>query len=74
MSDDGLDHRAARQLVGPGADRCGVCFDDAARALAVDDAHDDGARPRGGELRDDRHPEPTDVKCHRNKEAVLLLR
>ena len=44
MCDDGLDHRAARQPVGPGADGCGVRFDDAARALAVDDAHHDGAR------------------------------
>ena len=32
---------------GPGADGGGVGFDDAARPLAVDDAHHDGARLRG---------------------------
>ena len=58
---------------GPGPIGRGVGFDDAARALAVDDAHHDGARPRGGELRDDRHPEPADVESHRHQEAVLLL-
>ncbi len=63
----------ARQAVGAGADGGGVGFDDAARPFAVDDAHDDGARLRAGELGDDRDPEPADVKRHRHQEAVLLL-
>ena len=70
---DGLDHRGARQPVGAWAEGSGVGFDDAARALAVDDAHHDGARLRAGELGDDRHAEPADVERHRHQEAVLLL-
>ena len=58
---------------GPGSDGRGVGFDDAARALAVDDAHHDGARLGAGELGDDRHPEPADVERHRHQEAVRLL-
>ena len=58
----------------PRAEGGRVGFDDAARALAVDDAHHDGARLRAGEFGDDRNPEPADAERHRRPGTGLTRR
>ncbi len=53
--------------------RSGMRFDDAARALPVEDAHDDRAGLGAGELRDHRDTEATDPKRHGDQESVGLF-
>ena len=57
----------------PGPTWGGVCFDDAALTLAVDDAHDDRPRAGSGELGDHRDAESADLESHGDEEAVELL-
>ena len=51
----------------------GVCLDDTALTLAVDDAHDDRPRAGSGELGDHRDAESADLERHGDQEAVELL-
>ena len=73
VRDDGLRHRRAGQPVATGTHWGGVCLDDTALTLAVDNAHDDRPRAGSGELGDNRDAESADLESHGNEEAVELL-
>ena len=64
---------AVRAPVRARTQRRGMGFHDAARPLAVDDAHHDGARLGAGELGDDRDAQPADPERHRDEESVEFL-
>lgn len=50
-----------------------MCFDDAAPAFTIDDAHDDRPRAWSGEFGDNRDTEPADPESHGNEEVVELV-
>lgn len=72
VGDDRFDDAGARMSVGSGAEGCGVSFDDTVGAFTVDDAHDDGARFRTGELGLHRDAEAAaDAEGYSDNESVV---